>query len=326
MQGLLACTDDLTERAASAPLSKLKPKNDDVSWNSQAAHHKISHEWKELELGFLFALIQELKLYLNEVDHAISKADARRCLPDAHCRELSRFGSRTQKQTTARTQHSLRVDITRMEVEIAAEQQRLDLWDASIAPCSAILCQATEHLSLCGFCLEHFDDDELILRFHHAGQDEIETRVVFSMSHDSLPEVVVDPLYSLMKESPFIECRKGFMNMLIGGNIPLTKEIRELELQDCTLKLSRWLGKLDLVIADLQRIADNGKVRIEYRLPCIAFTTACGTVAHVTLDPCNDFLTSDIDLRRPGSNESERWWEIGTSLFDIVSAIVDLYP
>jgi hypothetical protein len=320
MDGLLSCTDILTQRANSAYCSRKGPAKDYVGWNRQTVTTRISHDWKDLEHDFLMALIHELNCTIVDMEQAL--ADAGSTLPLLSRIETSRVRPRNRKRKM-RMQQSLRKDISKMEVKIGRERRLLDLWEASSAPRSVILCHLTEHVSLCGFCLEHFDDDKLILRFHHASQVDIETRVIFNLAPNKLTEVFIEPRYPPMKQkdSPFIECHEGFMRMLIGGMIPLTNEIRDLELRESTLKISRWLGRLDLLIAELKVIGEDCKVRIECDLPIIVFTMANGTVLHVTLDPTNYFLTRNVVVHRRGLNVHELPCEVGKSVLDIVSSI-----
>lgn len=321
MDGLLSCTDALMEKAKNASHPKKFPAKDSVGWNKETAMNRINHDWKELEAEFLAALIQDLNCSIVAVEQVV--AEARSILPFLATKESSCVGRRKRKGMV-REQVSLRKDLSLLQLEIARERQQLDLWEASSAPLSVILCQVSEHLSLCGFYLEQFDDDKLIVRFHHACLDDTQTRVVFTITTNKPTKVAIEPLYSCMKQDlQFIECHKGFMRMLADGMIPLTDEIRDLELQEATIQLSRWLAKLDLIIADLKSVVDECKVVVEYDLPTIALTMANGTVLHVTLDPCNNFRTREVILYRLGLDTEELSCAVGKSLVDIVSSIHD---
>jgi hypothetical protein len=313
MHGLLSCTDELMKSAERASYSKK---------DRHPTTNRTMHQWKELELDYLNDLIQETKRFCAEVDQAKKEADAASRVSIPSFRDFSLV--ETRKQTT-RQFHFLRDIVSTLEVEILQERHCLDVWEASSAPSSAILCQATEKISLCGFCFEHFDDINLILRYHHAAPHDVETRVVFTIAPDSFSELVIEPLFMSETESPIIDCHKEFMKLLVEGNMPLAKEIRHLDLQQAMLRLSRWLGKMDLVIADLTEITADGKVSVAFHLPSIVITMTSGAAVHVTLDLSNDFHISEVAVSTPGMNVQMISCKTGQTLLDIVSTIDEVH-
>jgi len=260
--------------------------------NHSSAKSVIMTEWNEIEISF----IEDLTKQLNGVRLEIEK----RSNFDNTIKNL--FPSKDSSLHSPRGNKQIQEEISELENEINQCKSSLDVSEASSAPYACIFCQATAQLGIYGFLLEEFCGDNILkLNFMHA-IFSVKTHVVVDI--DSDPRIKIEQYRTTSKKENccVFDYHRGYLNMLVAGNISF--EINCVELQDSLLKLGTCLGKLDQSALAFKVINDGRKATVAFDLPHIRLTIPANhTVVSMTLD-MNSFVTKTISVSKRGGSSS----------------------
>ena len=270
----LSYTKDLVDRVMRTPSSKATfPMNPSSKNSLSTAKKVIMTEWKEFEISFMEELTNMLEHARLEIEKTEILEAASKTLPLVkNCASLLPRNKQIEKE------------ISKLENDIHQQRSSFDVLEACIAPRACILCQATAHLGIYGFCFEEFRDDNILkLNFVHAIFG-VQTRVIFDIN--SQPGVVIEPHHAVSNRDKccIFEFHQAYLNMLVCGKISL--QLDPTELQDSLLKLGQFLGKLDQSAHAFKAINDGQKALVTFDLPNILLKLpANGTDVCMTLDP-----------------------------------------
>ena len=306
----LSCTNDLVERVTRTPLSSSKstfpinPSSSKSTCSLSTAKRMIRTEWKEIEISFMKKLTNilvdfRLEIEKTKTDVLLPGIVASKTLP------LVKDDDSSSSYLLPRNKQQIEKDISQLENDIHQQQRSSSfdvLLEASIAPRACILCQATSHLGIYGFCFEEFRDDNILkLNFIHAIFG-VQTRVTFDINSE--PGVVIEPPnYDVASNNrdddnkccSIFDFHQGYLNMLVCGKISSLR-LNSIDLQDSLLKLGQFLGKLDQTAHAFKAINDGRKALITFDLPTILLKfPANDTVVSMTLDP-GGFLARNISV------------------------------
>jgi hypothetical protein len=288
---IFQCLDDFINKSSS-PIQTQKFTVSNASNLFETAEKCSLSKWGVLEIQFLEDLTN--RLMSAELELTACADNINRALSST---------------VFAPTSSSLKRDVDRLQLEITLEQSELGLAKCSLGRHSAISCQATEQLSLHGFCIDEFDDERHVLSFQlYSAEDESERSNVI-LNLDSTENMLTlrngscRGCNSLTRQASILNDLSGsFLNMLVGGPHPLLHGLLECrDMQDCFLKIARWLGVLGFLSRDLDELCEK-ITSVSIELPHITLTVPSrNTTIDFAMDPITDCIATDISVSRSGS-------------------------
>mmetsp|Transcript_15916 Transcript_15916/g.36853 ORF Transcript_15916/g.36853 Transcript_15916/m.36853 type:complete len:959 (+) Transcript_15916:293-3169(+) len=216
-------------------------------------------EWKEIELSFIQNLIKLLNQFRSRIEKMSCEMNK-----NNYCIELNGFlNSLSEKK-------KIEKEISALENGIREQKSLFDELEASTAPATCILCQATAQIGIYGFNFEEFCDEQImILDYKHAIFD-VKTRVLVDIDSQSSPLIEHNVVESSRKQGPIFCFHQGCINRLRRGET--TYQLNDTELQDSLLRLAQILGKLDRCALALNAISEEQELStITVDLPHLLF-------------------------------------------------------
>lgn len=299
--GIIACVDDLLERAKYQASTKPPIPAAAVVKDKDAIQRGIAQEWKVLEEEFLLNVCQVVERTVETATTLCKRAET---LKVSLCQNKTK-PKRNQAEV-------LENEILDLQQKIRDKRDELKLLEASEAPSSALHCQASSHLGLFGFRLDCYTGNSLQLSFEHVVEG-VESCFAFDLKTASLTASrITGATSSCQNPIPANHVAAKFhqyflKTMLSNGTIiPLLPQVEPLELQETILALSRWLGRLDLAALDLAVISKRSSVTLD--LPQVSIAFPNGLLIRASYD--NDrnhlkqcFLPSQVFIKEPGQAE-----------------------
>jgi len=256
----LSCTDDFVKSVKKKMLSaqsfpeKTSSKKYDASVKSE-----IMAEWMSIEISF----IENLTMILDQFRIGVESTCEVKNM-DMYLRRASYSSCNSQPR-----KEEIEKEISKLECDIHRHESSLDLVEASVAPYSCILCQATARIGLHGFHFEEFRDDHvLVLDYMHAIFGAKTRIIVDCNSKRGLSIDHVDSTFNTERNSEYI-FHRDYINVLKSGEMSI--QLNCTDLQETLLRLSRIFGKLDQCTMVLKAISEGENVTIETDLPHVRF-------------------------------------------------------
>lgn len=288
--GILACVDDLLEQAKYHANNKSKI----PAKSMMIAGQVVAKEWKELELEFFNNLTQTMEQETFSLDEELEGIK----LP-APRSNVSHLKKTTEKE------------VADLRLKISKQREALEVSEAVEAPFSALHCQASSHLGLCGFRIDGYTGDRLELSYEHIIEG-IESRFVFDLQNLSFEASRITSAMTscqgMISVNQFAaEFHQYFLKTIVDSPTSSMHGSQPLELHETILILSRRLSQLDLATADLIAVSKSATVRLD--LPCVEVTCPSGLVIRAKYEqhesPAKGFLPTKVWTRRQGSSEAE---------------------
>jgi len=249
-----------------------------------SAKNAITSEWKEIGISFIENLTNLLDQFRfgMEKTNDFKKMDKYLLLAN-DCSSNSQPGRKQIER-----------EISKLENDVHLHESSLDVLEASMAPTSCILCQATAQIGIYGFNFKEFRDDHILeLDYMHAIFD-VKTRVVVDINSQSGLLIEHNTGASNREHNSIFDFHRGYINMLRCGEMSFKLNCNEL--QDSLLRLGQILGKLDQCALTLKAINDGRKATITVDSSHIRLAfPAKDTVVSLTLD-LECFVTKIISV------------------------------
>jgi len=315
IHNVLSWTSNFFERVMCTQSLKSKFPGNLSKKNSLLSNkNAIMTEWKKIEIP----LIENLTNFLDQFRLEMEKTCVRN-----KTKEQVRAASDLEPENKR-----IEKEISKLENDIHQLHSSLDILEASIAPFSCILCQASAQIGVYGFYFEGFRGDHILeLDYMHAIFG-VKTRVIVDINSQLGLLIEHNDTASDREQNSIFDFHRGYINMLRCGKMSFQLDCNEL--QDSLLKLGQILGKLDQCALVFKAINDGQKATITVNFPQIHLTLpAKDTSLSLTLD-LECFVTKNISVSTiDGSDLKGRKTEMLSSIdccnLKSVSRIISQY-
>ena len=270
----LSCTKEFVEQVTrTLSLKSTIPGNASDKNSIYSAKNAIVTEWKEIEISFIENLANLLDQYRLRLEKTSDLKKTNKCLLLAN--ECSSNSQSTNKE--------IEKEISKLENDIHQHKSSLDVLEASIAPFSCIICQATAQIGIYGFYFQELRDNHVLeLDYVHAIFGA-KTRVIVDITSQSGLLIEHDDGASTKERNSIFDFHRGYIDMLKCGK--MSSQLDCTDLQGSLLRLGQILGKLDQCAVAFEAMNDGREATIAIDFPHICLTfPAKNTVASLLLD------------------------------------------
>jgi hypothetical protein len=274
IHNVLSCTNSFVERVERTLLLKSAlPGNASKKNNIYSAKSAIMTEWKEIDIS----LIENLANLLDQFQLGLEKTS------DLNNTNKYLLLANACSSNSQSRNKQIEKEISKLENDIHRHKSSLDVTEASIAPFSCILCQATAQIGIYGFYFQEFRDDHVLeLDYVHAIFG-VKTSVIVDITSESGLLIEHDDAASNIEQDSIFDFHRGYIDMLKCGK--MSSQLDCTDIQGSLLRLGQILGKLDQCALAFKAINDGREATIAIDLPHICLTfPAKNTVALLTLD------------------------------------------
>ena len=294
--GLVACGDDLLQKTKYQANTKARL-NSPSEKDPKILMKRVQNEWKTLELEFLGNLIRQMQLTGGSIADVISAVTPLQ-LPDLI--------------PTPKLRRKLEQEIEQLEEEVENKRRELRKVQASEAPFSALMCQAT--CQIAGFRIDEYTGDGLQISFEHVVKG-VEFRMVFDLNIGSLDmSVLTDALVSsrasLSPSHPASKFHKHFLDILIARKLPLFQKLQPLDLQETISTISLWLGRLDAATRDLKKVMD--RFPVDVAMPTISISLPKDVILELEYDALESSPNYFVPHKVTRSDTTREWESAST--------------
>jgi hypothetical protein len=258
LDGVIACFDDLKEQARFSASTKSNTKFMLPSSKAPLARKLAVREWTDMEIEFLLELSVTLERNNERAMKLLHDADTL----------LNSKATPQAISTPKTTRKKLENEIYMLEKHIDRHKEFKRIHEALDAPYAALQCQATSHIGVCGFRLDEFTGTCLQLSYEHpiAG---VESQFCFDLVQGTwkasyISDAFISSPNLLPATHPAAKFHEKLAKCCFEEHDDLLRRLKDLELQEAIMLLSRWLGLLDVAMNDLADIAAECPIAVEW--------------------------------------------------------------